>query len=148
MQVIAQIDHMPPEERTEFDDLIRAYRRNHPLGRLWWEGKATLPNRAAVRYVDNLFGAAVLMERGLKRLATSVAAYSGLRNRRWISTKSGSPISSTEAHKHRISNPFGRPSATCRIEPEIDLGFVGPIHDRVLCRCSMTTSANRSTPTV
>jgi hypothetical protein len=54
VQVIAQIEHMPLEERTEFDDLIRENYRDNPVARLWWEGKATVPNRAAVRYVDNL----------------------------------------------------------------------------------------------
>jgi hypothetical protein len=55
VQVIAQVEHMPPDERVEFDNATRWYYRHNPLSSLWYtETKATLPNRVAVRYVDNL----------------------------------------------------------------------------------------------
>ena len=54
-QVIAQVDHLPPAERVEFDDATRVYYRDNPLARLWYaHSKAVLPNRAAVRYVNDL----------------------------------------------------------------------------------------------
>ena len=54
VQVITQIEHMPPEERTELDDKLFGHYRHNPLARLWREAKETLPNRRAVRYVDDL----------------------------------------------------------------------------------------------
>jgi len=55
VQVIAQVEHMPPDERIEFDDATRRYYQSSPLASLWYaDTKAMLPNRAAVRYVDNL----------------------------------------------------------------------------------------------
>jgi hypothetical protein len=55
VQVIAHIEHLPPEERAEFDDMTRSVYRGNPLSSLWYQSaKEGLVNRHAVRYIDNL----------------------------------------------------------------------------------------------
>lgn len=50
---------MPSDERNEFGEATCWHYRNGPLASLWYaHSKATIPNRAAVRHLDNLLAQA------------------------------------------------------------------------------------------